>query len=201
MGSIKYTSFHWFLEKLFVFVIESPWHAFNQSYFQYVRTPVLHSTAQAHCRQQNAGLASISSEGEQAFLYKTFIATDSEGNCQEHSDWISILNNFRLNPIQIFNNPCSSSCMLIDKAGRTKFGEGRVSYRSSQMLASRRVREGGTGKFKELFSACILSAYFTMFCCKDQYVWLCRKNLISIYSCEESNDISIKFWCLSAYMY
>ena len=56
----------------------SPWFAFNQSYFQYVRIGFSHFDARAHCKKQNGFLVSISSEEEQTFLYETFIQPDPE---------------------------------------------------------------------------------------------------------------------------
>ena len=64
---------------LFSLLEVSPWFAFNQSYFQYVRTGYFHSEARASCKERKGALATISSEEEQTFLYETFIQPDPEG--------------------------------------------------------------------------------------------------------------------------
>ena len=38
----------------------TPWYAFNQSYFRYVRIEHTHFDARKYCAEQNGGLASIS---------------------------------------------------------------------------------------------------------------------------------------------
>ena len=56
----------------------TPWFAFNQSYFQYVRIGFSHFDARAYCKTQNGVLVSISSEEEQTFLHETFIQPDHQ---------------------------------------------------------------------------------------------------------------------------
>ena len=55
----------------------TPWYAFNQSYFQYVRTPLDHFEANRYCQEQYGALVSISSEDEHTFLFETFIKPDT----------------------------------------------------------------------------------------------------------------------------
>ncbi|CAB4006855.1 brevican core, partial [Paramuricea clavata] len=50
----------------------TPWHAFNQSYFKLVDSPVNFHDAMKFCRAEKGDLASISSEEEQRYLHKTF---------------------------------------------------------------------------------------------------------------------------------
>ena len=82
--SLKYSlqnsnKFYVSISQLFFFLIETPWYIFNQSYFQYVEIQHTHYDAQKYCEEQNGGLASISSEEEQTFLYKTFILPSFTG--------------------------------------------------------------------------------------------------------------------------
>ena len=56
----------------FLFIVTS-WYAFNQSYFQYVKIEHTYFDARKYCEEQSGSLASISSEEEQTFLYKTFL--------------------------------------------------------------------------------------------------------------------------------
>lgn len=69
----------------------SPWHAFNQSYFQYVRTEALHFDAGKHCEEQNGWLVSISSEDERTFLVETFILVDNAGTSVQYSCTVTYL--------------------------------------------------------------------------------------------------------------
>ncbi|XP_028399197.1 collectin-10-like [Dendronephthya gigantea] len=49
------------------------WHAFNQSYFALVATEVNFNDALKSCRARKGDLASISSDEERTFLFKTFV--------------------------------------------------------------------------------------------------------------------------------
>ena len=77
---------------MFSLPIETPWYIFNQSYFQYVKIQHTHYDAQKYCEEQNGGLASISSEEEQTFLYNTFLLPDVTGQVlYNHTLGINIL--------------------------------------------------------------------------------------------------------------
>ncbi|CAB4035292.1 Hypothetical predicted protein, partial [Paramuricea clavata] len=54
------------------------WFAFNQSYFLFVTTPIPQEEARKACLEKKGDLASISSEEEQSFLFKTFVEKNSD---------------------------------------------------------------------------------------------------------------------------
>ena len=56
----------------------TPWYAFNQSYFQYVRIGMEHAEAGKYCEEHDSHLVSISSEEEQTFLVKTFVQSETD---------------------------------------------------------------------------------------------------------------------------
>jgi hypothetical protein len=60
-----------------LFPVDPIWFAFNQSYFLFVATPTPQEQARKVCLEKKGDLASISSEEEQAFLFKTFMEANS----------------------------------------------------------------------------------------------------------------------------
>ncbi|CAB4017889.1 Hypothetical predicted protein [Paramuricea clavata] len=66
------------LYSIFLLRLENPtWFAFNQSYFQFVATPIPQGEAKKVCLEKKGDLASTSSKEEQAFLFRTFVETNS----------------------------------------------------------------------------------------------------------------------------
>ena len=72
---------------MFLYIVASPWHAFNQSYFKFVPVAVSFNEAMKLCRaEKGADLASFSSEEEQSYIHKTFLLNNPQG--ESYSDTV-----------------------------------------------------------------------------------------------------------------